>query len=273
MKKRICLAVVLVAVLVLVVWTCVSNSALELNVITVQEETLPADFDGFRIAHISDFHSAGNMADKVVSMLQEAKPDIICITGDLIDSRDKNVDVALSLVERIAGIAQCYFVAGNHEYLISPQLRDTLLEGMAELGVILVIDGDEKIKIDDSEIAIVGNHKSEKEMIPYLSTFEGYKILMSHYPEDYKYFIAGEYDLVLTGHTHGGQFRLPFIGGVYAPGQGIFPKYDAGLFTKGCLDMVVNRGIGNSTIPFRFNNCPEVILVELKSLSPNKEDK
>ena len=72
-------------------------------------------------------------------------------------------------------------------------------------------------------------------------------------------------DLVLTGHAHGGQFRLPLIGGLVAPNQGLFPKYDAGLYSEGSTNMIVSRGLGNSIIPFRFNNRPEVVLIELKS--------
>ena len=71
-------------------------------------------------------------------------------------------------------------------------------------------------------------------------------------------------DLVLTGHAHGGQFRLPLIGGLVAPNQGLFPKYDAGLYSEGSTNMIVSRGLGNSIIPFRFNNRPEVVLIELK---------
>ena len=70
---------------------------------------------------------------------------------------------------------------------------------------------------------------------------------------------------MLTGHAHGGQFRLPFIGGLFAPGQGLFPKYDSGLYSEGTTDMIVSRGIGNSTIPLRFNNPPEVVLIVLKA--------
>jgi predicted MPP superfamily phosphohydrolase len=71
-------------------------------------------------------------------------------------------------------------------------------------------------------------------------------------------------DLVLSGHAHGGQFRLPFVGGLFAPNQGFFPEYDSGLYTDGQTQMIVSRGVGNSRFPVRFNNRPEVILIELK---------
>ena len=260
--KAIILTALILACAALAIWNSWRNTKPVLNVITVQESNLPADFDGFRIAHISDFHSAENMTDKVVALLQEAKPDIICITGDLIDSRDKSPDVALNLAEKAMKIAQCYFVTGNHEKKVSSNLFNALLEGLADRGVILL--DKELLQRGDSEIALFGNFHGDAKEEEFMPGYDGYKILLSHYPEDTDYYTAAKYDLVLTGHAHGGMFRLPFIGGVYAPGQGLFPKYDAGLYTKGSTDLVVNRGIGNSTVPLRFNNPPEVIVVELK---------
>ena len=92
-----------------------------------------------------------------------------------------------------------------------------------------------------------------------------YAILLSHRPELFETYAACGVDLVLSGHAHGGQFRLPFIGGLIAPNQGLFPKYDAGLFTDGNTNMIVSRGIGNSIIPIRFNNRPEIVLLELRA--------
>ena len=92
-----------------------------------------------------------------------------------------------------------------------------------------------------------------------------YMILLSHRPELFETYVCCGVDLVLSGHTHGGQFRLPFIEGLVAPNQGLFPKYDSGLYTDRITNMVVSRGLGNSIIPFRFNNRPEVVLVELNT--------
>ena len=92
-----------------------------------------------------------------------------------------------------------------------------------------------------------------------------FTILLSHRPELFEVYADNKMDLVLSGHAHGGQFRLPFVGGLVAPNQGLFPKYDAGLYTEENTNMIVSRGIGNSILPFRFNNRPEVILIELES--------
>ena len=94
---------------------------------------------------------------------------------------------------------------------------------------------------------------------------EDLTVLLSHRPEFFELYASYKFDLVLSGHAHGGQFVLPFLGGLFAPGQGFFPKYDAGLFEKNGTNMIVSRGIGNSIIPLRVNNRPEVILIELHS--------
>ena len=96
---------------------------------------------------------------------------------------------------------------------------------------------------------------------------EEYKILLSHRPEVFDTYVEKKMNLVLCGHAHGGQFRLPLIGGMIAPNQGLFPKYDGGIYEKESTTMVVSRGIGNSIIPVRFNNRPEVVMIVLhKSL-------
>jgi predicted MPP superfamily phosphohydrolase len=92
-----------------------------------------------------------------------------------------------------------------------------------------------------------------------------YTILLSHRPELFELYVESKADLVFSGHAHGGQFRIPFVGGLIAPNQGLFPKYDAGIYEEGNTTMVVSRGIGNSIVPFRINNRPEIVLAELAS--------
>ena len=99
--------------------------------------------------------------------------------------------------------------------------------------------------------------------ISNLSLSDEYCILLSHRPELFEEYVSEEVDLVLSGHAHGGQFRVPFIGGIIAPNQGLFPKYDAGKYSKNHTTMIVSRGIGNSIIPVRINNRPEIVIVEL----------
>ena len=94
---------------------------------------------------------------------------------------------------------------------------------------------------------------------------DSYTVLLSHRPELLEAYADSGVDLVFSGHAHGGQFRLPFVGGIVAPNQGLFPEYDSGLYTEKGATMLVSRGIGNGILPIRFNNRPEVILAELRS--------
>jgi predicted MPP superfamily phosphohydrolase len=109
-------------------------------------------------------------------------------------------------------------------------------------------------------------HLHVDEMLSKLTENQtGFTLLLSHRPDFFAEYANNNIDLTLTGHAHGGQFRIPFIGGLYAPGQGLFPTYDSGLYKKDSSQMIVSRGIGNSSFPFRFNNRPEIILVKLQS--------
>ena len=269
MKRRKIIVLLIAAVLVfsLLIWAICENKALELNTITVQSARLPESFDGFRIAHVSDLHSAqmGQGNEKLLSMLREARPDIIAITGDLMDRRDTDPSIAISFAAEAAKIAPTYYVTGNHEVRLDEEMYKRLIDGLHTVGVLVLEDEEQIISRNGESISIVGHKWGDTDRIGDLSDFEGYTILLSHQPEDFDNYVAGGYDLVLSGHVHGGQFRLPFVGGLFTPTQGLFPKYDAGLYSEGNTDMIVSRGIGNSTIPLRINNPPEVILVVLKA--------
>lgn len=264
MKKKIIIAVLAVFLVALVIWALWANVAVEMNTITVEEENLPAGFDGFRIAHVSDLHSASFYMD-VVELLEQAKPDIICITGDLMDSRDISAEVALSFASKAVRIAPCYYITGNHEHRLKGDLYTQLLTGLEDLGVNVLDDREVLLERGVDTISLTGHFWGDTDEIGTLSSHDGYRILLSHQPEDFGNYVSAGYDLVLSGHAHGGQFRVPFVGGVYAPGQGLFPEYDAGLYSEGSTDMIVSRGIGNSTIPLRLNNRPEVVLIILKN--------
>ncbi len=266
--KKIWKVSVFALLVIIVIWVLWANTALEVNTITLQEAGLPDGFDGYRIAHVSDFHGTASMTDDVVEALKNAKPDIICITGDLIDSRRGGTKAALSLAEAASAIAPCYYITGNHENRLSSELYNGLLDGLKDSGVTILDDKQAILERNDEQIAIVGHFWGDTENVGGISDFDGYRVLLSHQPEAINDYAAAGYDLVLSGHAHGGQFRLPFIGGLFAPGQGFFPRYDAGLFVQESTNMVVSRGIGNSLFPLRVNNRPEVVVIELKCLTP-----
>ena len=280
-KKRtkiITLSVIGIALVLLIIWIAWGNSALELNSYRIASNSLPKEFDGFRKAQDSDLHTAemGKDKKKLISMLAEAAPDIIVITGDMIDSRNTKVDVALAFAEQAVKIAPCYYVTGNHEARVDEY--SDLKDGLIELGVTVLEDAKTEMVCSGESIVLVGVTDPSFEtdylfgddetvlnskLNELISEEDGYVILLSHRPELFDTYVENKVDLVFSGHAHGGQFRIPFIGGVVAPNQGVFPKYDAGIYSEGDTNMVVSRGVGNSIIPFRINNRPEVILIEL----------
>jgi len=276
-KRLLFLSITGILLLALILWIHWGNTALELNSYTVTSPELPESFDGFRIAHVSDLHNAqiGDENENLLAMLRKAKPDMIAITGDLIDSRSTDIAVALAFAEEAVKIAPCYYVTGNHESRIDDY--DKLKDGLIRLGVTVLEDAAVSLTRSGQSITVLGvvdpafqtDRSSDKAlMIDQLTALsdqaQGYTLLLSHRPELFSVYADAGIDLVLTGHAHGGQFRLPFAGGLVAPNQGLFPEYDAGLYTQGHTHMLVSRGIGNSLFPFRFNNRPEVILIELQ---------
>ena len=277
-KKFIILAVVAVIFIALVIWIAWSNTALELSSYTITSSRLPENFNGYRIAHVSDLHNAqlGENNEKLLAMLRNAQPDMIAITGDLIDAGNTDISVALHFAKEAMDIAPCYYITGNHEAQISDY--NHLKSGLLELGVIVLENDKFEIEDDGEKILVIGVQDPSFETnsddsvsvmqrnLQQLTEEESYTILLSHRPELMKVYADYPVDLVLSGHAHGGQFRLPFLGGMYAPNQGVFPEYDSGLFEKNNTKMIVSRGIGNSVIPFRFNNRPELILIELRTV-------
>lgn len=263
----------------LVLYIVLGNTSVGVSKFEVSSKDLPSEFDGFKIVQISDLHNAefGKDNKRLLKKIKKCDPDIIALTGDLIDSRNTDLDVAINFVKEAVKIAPCYYVTGNHEGRIDgyTEYESKLLS----LGVIVLDNKSIVIENEGQTIELHGLHdleslKGEKYGYRERGVLEklleenkhqedGFDILLAHYPDFFDLYAKYGYDLVLSGHAHGGQFRLPFIGGLYAPGQGKLPKYDSGLFTEGNTSMIVSRGLGNSIFPFRINNTPEVVLVTL----------
>lgn len=279
-RKYIILLCVGLAGIIFAIWTLWGNTALMMSQFSISSDRLPVSFSGFRIAQVSDLHNTdfgGDNAD-LLQMLSDSKPDIIVITGDLIDARYTDVELAVSFAEKAVKIAPAYYVTGNHE--AGSSQYDILKAGLETAGVTVLEDEAVYLERDAETIAILGLGDPDFTIkgdlfgeVPAMvstklkETLEqetAYSVLLSHRPELFETYAACGVDLVLSGHAHGGQFRLPFIGGLVAPDQGIFPKYDAGLYTDSNTNMIVSRGLGNSIIPIRFNNRPEIVLIELE---------
>lgn len=261
----------------LVIWTVWCNVTVGVTHYTVVSNRLPVAFDHYKIAVISDLHNAefGENNSSLISLIKNEKPDMIAITGDLIDSNRTDIEIAENLVKKLVEIAPCYYVTGNHEAWIGEQYQD-LEDKLLDIGVVIFHDNTEQLVKNNEIIQLAGlddpdftdrNSSIQESMLKTkldnMNLTENYCVLLSHRPEVFNAYVSENIDLVLSGHAHGGQFRLPFIGGLIAPNQGFFPKYDAGEYFEKNTTMIVSRGIGNSIIPIRFNNRPEVVIVEL----------
>ena len=281
-KKFIVLAAIVAILILLIIWIAYGNTDLEIYKYNVKSEDIPSEFDNFRIVQISDLHNAefGEDNEKLLLMLKQADADIIAITGDMIDSRNTDVDVAISFAQKAVNIAPVYYVNGNHESRVLGEY-EKLKQGLTDAYVTILENSSADITIGDETISLIGINDPTFRMELVDDTMEqniahqledvipdndNYKVLLAHRPEYFDVY-AGNVDLVLSGHAHGGQFRIPFIGGLVAPGQGFFPEYYEGSHIKENTEMIVSRGIGNSIIPFRINNKPEIIVAELTKIA------
>lgn len=280
-NKKTVLIVSVLVILCLGIWTLWGNIALEVNEYEIVSDRIPEAFAGFRIAQVSDLHNKdfGEGYGQLLTLLSEINPEIIVVTGDLIDSRQTDLDIALEFAWQAGKIARVYFVSGNHEARV-PEYEDLKI-GLVKAGVVILENHKVQITREGESITIMGiddpsfqedylfgdSVSVARQAIEDLqSESDGYTILLSHRPELFDVYVDTGMDLVFSGHAHGGQFRLPFIGGLVAPNQGFFPKYDAGQFTEENTTMIVSRGVGNSIIPIRFNNRPEIVLVTLRNM-------
>lgn len=276
MKRRV-IVLIIAAVLVpaLLIWLLWANSSPAATQVAVASGALPETFEGFKIAHVSDLHNAvfGRKNERLLSLIRAAEPDIIAITGDLIDSRHTDIDSALAFVEAAAEIAPVYYVTGNHESRLDfDEIEPRLIAAGARVLRNEAEDigrGGERIRlagIDDPSFIRTGGTAEERAAAELEQLGDGggtFTVLLAHRPELVEVYAEYGAGLVLSGHAHGGQVRLPLLGGLYAPGQGLLPEYDSGLYSLGETQMVVSRGLGNSVAPLRVNNRPELVIVTL----------
>lgn len=265
-------------------------------------EFLPQEFDGFMIVHLSDLHNKwfGKNQEHLVGVVQKVKPDIVVITGDLVDEILIKEEPALVLVRQLRDIAPIYYVSGNHEWESGhyESLRDQLIA----LGVHVLDNRSETIARGDRAIVIAGIDdpaRYQNEIIPnhgLMDTIRQYtghkaqamqrvihreldvvrrgiderafKILLVHRPEWLREYMDYHFNLIFAGHAHGGQWDLPLLGPILAPGQGLFPKLVSGIHKRHNTTMVVSRGLGNSGILAfqRLFNRPEIIVAVLKRI-------
>lgn len=274
MKKRIVILLLLLTGLILAagLWLLWDNLRIVTTCYLVEDSRIPTAFHGYRIAQISDLHNAefGEDNSRLLQALADGEPDIIVITGDLVDRHHGDMEVAIDFAARAAELAPVYYVAGNHEADIGADYA-VLKAALQEVGVCVLENEVVTLEKDGETLLLAGlrDYYFEEdwsvfgEYLEQFSQDEGFTVLLCHRPEYFRRYATLGYELVLCGHAHGGQVRLPWIGGVLAPDQGFWPPYDAGIFQKDGTRMIVSRGLGNSLFPIRFNNPPELVIAEL----------
>jgi predicted MPP superfamily phosphohydrolase len=268
--------IIFIVILFLVWFSYFENNAIVISNYGVKSDRLPKSFENFKIVQISDLHNKVFYKDNssLVSKITSQNPDIIVITGDLVDRRKYNEDNAISFIDKIKAIAPIYYVNGNHEGWSGKFA--SLERKLKDKGVFVLrnesidyVKGKEKIIIsgaDDPSFNTSGYYEDiiSKELFT-VDDDKYFRILLSHRPELFNYYVHNNTDVAFSGHAHGGQVIVPFLGGVVAPNQGFLPKYYSGLYTENKTTMVVSRGLGNSTIPQRLFNRPEIVTMTLNS--------
>lgn len=261
-----------------------SNYGITVSRYDIRSDALPADFDGYKIVHLSDLHSAsiGRNNSRLLDAIIDQKPDIIVMTGDMVSRYDKNFNTAIHLVQSLAEKFPVYYIPGNHEEGLENDLWENLCTALLGCGVTVLNNEAVRLTSENGEfINLIGlwyNLSYYHEMTQYYTPFtdetmnkilgdapEGYNLLLAHNPNNFDVYARWGADLTLSGHIHGGMIRLPLIGGILSPETLMFPRYDGGLYESGNAKMILSRGLGRGSMGLRLFNPPEVVSITLHS--------
>lgn len=240
------------------------------NTLTVSHHTIKSEKikTDLKIVQLSDLHNkvflGGN--NKIIEKIKAENPDYILITGDITAHNDVRKN-SYAVLKQLPYIAPTYYVTGNHEYYADFDTRVSIMSDLRSFGITVLVD--ESVQLADNFYLTGLDQRSLKDdtLIKLIKALpeNSYSLTIAHEPHHFDNYANSGTDLILCGHAHGGQWRLPGIGGLYAPGQGVLPKYTNGMYEKNGVKMIVSRGVGNTTCPVRIFNYPEIVSVSLKS--------
>lgn len=265
-----------------------NNKSIVITEYVYENGKLPKAFEGYRITQVSDLQSEyfGKHQKNLIEKVEKTNPDIIVYTGDLLDRNHTNFDAAEEAMKGFLKIAPVYYINGNHEMAVEENAMDGFYEKLAEMGVVLLFDCENKIEKDGETISLLGlsehtvfsckgfvrDNSEPLDMDLFTDALKdlrqqaeenAFAVLLAHEPQYLEEYAEARFDLAFAGHAHGGQIRLPFTDGLYAPGQGVLPKLTSGIRHHEDMALVISRGLGNSTFPFRVFNRPEIVTVKL----------
>jgi len=277
MKHIILIFIITGVILLLCGFTLYSTTWLTVPVCIVDSPKITGK--PLRIVQLSDLHKAsfGKKNARLIDKVKSLTPDIICFTGDLIDTSTTNTIPTLALAAALLKIAPLFVVSGNHEFAHIGQER--FFSDLTLLGAQVLDNQLLPYKIHGQDIRIAGfrdthfynTHANpaqaiEADISALLQPADPQRLLLvlTHSPEYFPAMATAAADVVLAGHTHGGLFRLPFIGGIYLQHKDYIPRYDTGRYSEKNATMFVSKGLGTSGIPFRFGNFPEIVFVLIK---------
>lgn len=275
MLKIIVLSVLTVAVVTIIYGLYCSNT-LEIKNYSISTDKLNSQI---RFVFISDLHCReyGEKNSELVSKIKEQNPDFIAVGGDMVNKYSADDHVMRELLPQLAEIAPTYCVLGNHELALKYEID--FKNDIDSTGAKLLDNEMVTLEINGEKILLGGmsDFPYYEFNAPDFDTPERYfwddfkessknccSILLHHQPEYLESIMQdSNVDLVMCGHTHGGAIQIPFVGGVFAPNQGFFPKYDKGEFDLYDTKMIISAGLGDAYPILRVNNCPEISVVEI----------
>jgi len=272
----------LIAVIIIIVINHY-NRHLVISNYKINDPRWPATINGWRLVQLSDIHNQateGPGNNKIINSVQKLQPDIITITGDLFDGDRTNIPNNLQLVKRLTSIAPVYVILGNHEFANDDYIR--LIQLVEEAGARVIRNELVTINDKNTPIMIIGlddpaawgwplSYKAQTQLtaqtlnkIMTSPEFDSTapRLILAHRPELWSQYLLANPLIILSGHTHGGQIRLPLIGAIYVPNQPLLAQYDEGIFAIANSYLIISRGLGNSFINCRFNNYPEIITID-----------
>jgi len=256
------------------------NTLIKVSSYKIKSDKIPKGFNKFKIVHLSDLHSYGfkNYNIQLIKKINNENPNIIIMTGDMVNKYDTNFEKFLNLSEVLSKKYDIYYILGNHEVRLKKDDLDFIIRKLKKFGIRVL--SNEKVNIMRkkdyiniygmdiplSYYKIINKPSNVGEIINGVlnqCNEKEYNILLAHNPLYFEEYAKNNVDLTLSGHVHGGMIRLPFIGALLSPERKFFPKYSSGVYKVNNKKLIVSRGIGHSRPGVRLFNRPEIVSITL----------